>query len=72
MFQVKRALVFITFLNNHQIIESYHEIPFCPKELEFHPRGVSKVIKLQDKEKCKLCFMILMPKFEYQRRNMET
>ena len=71
-FKSRLTLVFIAFLNNLQIIESYHEIPFCPKELEFNPRGVSKIIKLQDKEKCKLCLMILMPKFKYQRRNMET
>ena len=68
-FKSRLTLVFTTFLTNLQIIESYHEIPFCPKELEFNPRGVSTRIKLQDKEKCKLFFMILMPKFKYQRNH---
>ena len=60
-FKSRFTLILTVFLTNLQIIESYQEISFCPKELVFNPRGVSKIIKLQNKEKCKLCFIILVP-----------
>ena len=59
-FQLRLTLIFTVFLMNLQIIESFQEIPFCPKELVFNPRGVSTRIQLQNKEKCKLCIMILV------------
>ena len=59
-FKLRLTLIFTVFTLNLQIIERYQEIPFCPKDLEFNPRGVSTIIQLQNKEKCKFFIMILV------------